>query len=111
NQEKVKAFIKEASPIFRLPHPQILPLLALGMSADDIFNLVMDNAFNAALRQSHLKGIYLPLDMVVSSALPLATALQYTHDISIIHRQIKPEHVFTRQDGEDMFWLDLAVND
>ena len=100
NQENVKAFVKEASLIFRLPYPQILPLLALGMSADDIFYLIMDYAFNGTLRQFYPKGTYLPLDMVVSSSLPLTTALQYTYDISIAHRQIKPEYVFTRQDGE-----------
>src|SRR4051812_48764639 len=37
NQEKVKAFIKETNPIFHLQYPHILPLVTLGMGADDIF--------------------------------------------------------------------------
>ena len=61
NQENVKAFIKETNPTFRLQYPHILPLVTLGMSADDIFYLIMDNAFNGTLIQESLSKHWLSI--------------------------------------------------
>ena len=108
DQDNLKAFVKEASTIFRLKHPHILSLLAFGMNADDIAYLVMDYAPNRTLRQCHPQGTRLPLDTVASYVLPLATALQYAHDRSAIHRNIKPEHIFISQDWKALLG-DFAV--
>src|SRR5260370_8273022 len=108
NQENVIVFVNEESTIIRLKHPHILPLIAFGMSTDDIAYLVMDYAPNGTLRQCHPKGTCLPLDTVISYVSPLAAALQYAHDRNVVHCQIKPEHVFIRQDGEVLL-SDFAV--
>jgi len=73
NQDHIKAFVKEASPVFRLPYPHILPLLALGMSPDDIAYLVMDYALNSTLRSQRLPRR--PSAALFSLSLPSTTTL------------------------------------
>src|SRR5260370_11318347 len=98
SQENLKEFVKEASTTLRLKHPHIIHLQALGMSADDSPYLIMDYAPNGTLRQRHTRGARLPLDTIVSYLLPLAEALQYSHDRRVIHRDVKPENVLIGQD-------------
>lgn len=99
-QENLKGFIKEASTAFRLRHPHIVQLLSFGISADDTPYLIMDYASNGTLRERHPKGTQLPLDIVLSYLLPLASALQYAHDRRVVHRDVKPENVLIGPVGE-----------
>ncbi|HWS84104.1 MAG TPA: hypothetical protein VN207_07565, partial [Ktedonobacteraceae bacterium] len=78
NQENVKAFIKETNPIFHLQYPHILPLVTLGMGADDLFYLIMDYAFNGTLiQESPLKALAKYPQDRLALAEDIVTALQH----------------------------------
>src|SRR6266705_23561 len=101
--EDLKEFINETSVTFRLKHPNIAQLLDFGVSADGTPFLVMAYAANGTLRQRHLKGTRLPLEMIVSYVKQVAAALQYAHDKRLIHRDVKPENILLGPNNE--VWL------
>ncbi|HLX57316.1 MAG TPA: protein kinase, partial [Ktedonobacteraceae bacterium] len=90
NNEDLKDFINEVSILFRLQHPNIVPLKNFGIEHDVAF-LVMDYAAGGTLRQP--RGQRLPLDVVVSYTGQIAAALQYAHDRKLIHRDVKPDNL------------------
>ncbi len=99
HSEELKAFINEART-FRLKHPNIVPLLDFGIAFDDMPYLVMEYAANGTLRERHPLGTQVPLPTVVSYVNQVASALQYAHDLYLIHRDVKPENMLVGTNGE-----------
>lgn len=99
NGEELKAFINEART-FRLKHPHIVPLLDFGIAFNDVPYLVMEYASNGTLRERHPAGTQVPLPTVVSYVNQVASALQYAHDLYLIHRDVKPENMLVGANGE-----------
>ena len=83
------AFRTEARIIAHLVHPNIVRVLEFGIEKETAF-LVMDFAPYGSLRQRHLSGEKLPLPTVISHVKQVADALQYAHDESLVHRDVKP---------------------
>ncbi len=90
HSEDLKDFINEIRTLFRLQHPNIVPLLDFGIERDSPF-LIMTYAPNGTLRQP--RGTQLPLDTVVTYIRQVAEALQCAHDRRLIHRDVKPDNI------------------
>src|SRR5215471_1860368 len=88
----VAAFRAEARMLARLEHPQIVRLLEFGLEGTTPF-LVMSYAPHGSLRQRHLAGTRLSLDIILPYVKQVAAALQYLHDQQLIHRDLKPENL------------------
>ncbi len=95
----LEAFINEARTI-RLKHPYIVPLLDFGIGNNDLSFLVMEYAPLGTLRERHPKGSRLPISTVVDYVAPIASALQYAHDLHLVHRDVKPENILVGATGE-----------
>lgn len=89
---ELKEFINEARTI-RLHHPHIVSLLDFGIGPDDSPFLVMAYAAHGTLRTRHPKGSCLPLALISSYVTSIASALQYAHELHMIHRDVKPENI------------------
>ena len=83
------AFRTEARIAASLIHPNIVRVLEFGLEDETPF-LVMDFAPYGSLRQRHASGERVPLPVVISYVKQVADALQYAHDESLIHRDVKP---------------------
>jgi serine/threonine protein kinase len=102
NATDIKKFINEARTI-RLKHSNIVPLLDFGIASDDTPFLVTAYAPNGTLRDRHPHGTHVPLATVVMYVKQIASALQYAHDLNLIHRDVKPENMLLGPGNE--VWL------
>src|SRR5713101_958432 len=89
----------EALTMARLIHPHIVRVLDFEVE-DGLPFLIMEYAPNGTLRQSHLKGTKVSLDIVVSYVKQVAEALQYIHTQKLIHRDVKPESLLLGRNNE-----------
>src|SRR3989454_3755471 len=78
-------FLTEARHVSHLVHPHIIRVFDFGLESEVPF-LVMDYAPNGNLRQKHPPGMTVPLPLVVTYTVALASALQHAHDQHLIHR-------------------------
>ena len=90
--EERAVFLQEAQTLVRLTHPHIVRVLDFALQ-DGMPFLVMEYAPHGTLRKLHPRGTQLPLDVILPYIQQVASALQYTHDQGLIHRDVKPENM------------------
>ncbi len=90
-QDDLQSFLTEARTM-RLNHPHIVRVLDFGVEKRTPF-IVMEYVPNGTLRQHHPKGTRVPLPIIVLYVKQVASALQYTHDERLVHRDVKPENM------------------
>lgn len=96
-----QAFQTEAQTQAKLQHQHIIRVLEFGVDpASQTQYLVMDYASNGTLRRKHPAGAPVPLPLVVSYVKQAADALQFAHDHSVIHRDVKPENMLLGKNDE-----------
>ena len=94
-----RKFQEEAETTEKLVHPHIVRLLDFDIEQDTPF-LVLDFAPGGSLRTRHPKGSIVPLATVGEYLKELASALQYAHDLHILHRDMKPDNVLIGRQRE-----------
>ncbi len=92
SEEEQAVFLQEAQTLVRLSHTHIVRVLDFALQ-DGLPFLVMEYAAHGTLRQRHPRGMRLPLDLIIPYVKQVASALQYTHDQGLIHRDVKPENM------------------
>lgn len=92
NRSEQKQFLAQAHILSQLAHPHIVQVSDYGIENGTPF-LVMNYAPNGTLRQRHPSGGRIPVETVVSYVKQIAGALQYIHDIKLVHRDIKPQNM------------------
>src|SRR3989442_982479 len=97
--EERAVFLQEAQTLVHLTHPHIVRVLDFALE-DGLPFLVMEYAPHGTLRQRHPKGTQLPLDVLIPYVQQVASALQYTHDHRLIHRDVKPENMLLNSHDE-----------
>lgn len=111
--EDTQRFQAEASRLALLDHPHVVHLLKWGVT-DKLPFVVMEYASEKSLRWRYRQGMQLSLATVVPIARQLAEALEYAHNAGIVHGDIKPENIFSRQGNEvmlsDFSMASIALN-
>jgi serine/threonine protein kinase len=90
--EEIDHFLAEAQLLARLNHPHIVRVHDFAVEQGTPF-LAMDYALHGTLRQRHPRGSCLSLATTVSYVKQVAEALQYAHNLQVIHRDVKPENM------------------
>jgi serine/threonine protein kinase len=105
----VRRFLQEARLVNAINHPHIVEVHDFVESPGQVY-AVMELLEGETLT-ARLERQALPLDHLVRIATQLGEALKAAHDLSVVHRDLKPDNVFLCQrDGRD--WvkvLDFGV--
>lgn len=107
DQEALEQFLTEARIIAHLAHPHIVSVLEFGIEQATPY-LVMAYAPHGSLHQRYPPGSILPPVEVASYVKQIASALQYAHDHSIIHRDVKPGNMLLGQ-NETVLLSDFGI--
>jgi len=92
-------FQQEAQILARLSHPNLVRVGDFFEEGDNIY-LVMDFVEGESLATRIAREGALPETHVVTWAAQLLDALAYCHSHGVIHRDIKPQNVIIRDDGQ-----------
>ncbi len=89
-------FRHEARVVAQMDHPAIVPIYDFGYHDGSLF-LVMPVVAGTTLRSS-LRDGSLELGEVLEIAVQVADALDYSHALGIIHRDVKPENIMAARE-------------
>jgi serine/threonine protein kinase len=104
---EVEKFLAQASLLAHLHHPHIVQVFDFGTVEGTAF-LIMNYAANGTLRQRYPKGTRLPLPLALHYTRQIASALQYTHQHHLIHRDIKPHNMLLGP-HDDVMLTDFGI--
>jgi serine/threonine protein kinase/tetratricopeptide (TPR) repeat protein len=92
--DEEEKFREEAKTIAKFDHPHIIRVIDYGIQdSTSTPYLVMDYAPNGNVRNRYPRGKILEPLHILSYVIQVADALQYTHDLRVIHRDVKPENM------------------
>lgn len=91
-------FLREASAISKLHHPNIVEVYDVGEHDDKNF-IVMEYVRGRTLKQLILQRGALQKEEAVEIMKQLVSAVNHAHENNIIHRDIKPQNVLVKDDG------------
>ena len=101
-----RRFAREARAVAALTHPHICTLYDVGRHEDVDF-LVMEYLEGDTLAARLADGP-LPLDVAVTHALEIASALDHAHRHGIVHRDLKPANIMLTASGAKLLDFGLA---
>jgi serine/threonine protein kinase len=99
-QQVLKRFEREAKSLAKLSHPNIVSIIDYG-EHDGIPYLVMEYLPGGTLKD-RLKDQHLTWQESFHLLIPIARALQFSHQQGIIHRDVKPSNILITLSGEAM---------
>lgn len=95
--EFAERFVREAQALARLDHPGIVRVHDFGEAGDSLY-LAMEFVDGASLRDLLQEGRLTSRD-ALAYVPQICDALQYAHDQSVVHRDVKPENLLVDQAG------------
>lgn len=95
--DRVRRFIQEARAASALNHPNILTIYEIDEIDSEHF-IATEFVDGHTLRDRIRTGPFHPRE-ALEVAIQIASALCATHDVGIIHRDIKPDNIMLRHDG------------
>jgi serine/threonine protein kinase/tetratricopeptide (TPR) repeat protein len=94
----LERFQREARSVAALNHPNIVTLYSVE-ETEGLHYLVMELIEGETLAEILSAG-RLPLPRLLAIAVPLVEALEAAHSCGVIHRDLKPQNVMVRRDGQ-----------
>jgi len=95
-----RRFVREAHVLTRLDHPNVVRVRDVG-EGDSPF-LVLDYVPGGSLADRLEREGPLPIEEAAHMACQLAHAVHHAHEAAVLHRDVKPDNVLLRDDGEPL---------
>jgi serine/threonine protein kinase len=90
-------FAREARALARLSHPHVVAVYDFG-EVQGLYYLMMEYVDGVNLRQAMAEGKLSP-PQALALVGQLCSALQYAHEMGVVHRDVKPENVLLDRQG------------
>ena len=100
-------FISEARTVARCQHPNIVSVYSV-FEANGTAYMVMEYQRGQSLSRAMRSGLIRGERDLLALVRPLLDGLMFMHDAGFIHRDIKPDNIFIREDGVPML-LDFGA--
>lgn len=101
-------FAQEAKTVARLRQPNIVAVYSAG-EAGGLLYFVMEYVPGESLRDRLTREKRIPVDEAIGILRDLALALDYAHNASVIHRDVKPENVLLDRESGRAMLTDFGV--
>ncbi len=102
NAAGVARFVREATVVSRLVHPNIVSMIEFGRDPEGNLLLVMELLEGEPLRQTLRRMKRLPVWRAVQASMQVLAALRVAHAAGVVHRDLKPENIYLCSvDGAD----------
>jgi eukaryotic-like serine/threonine-protein kinase len=96
--DRVARFEREATTLASINHPHVAQIYGIARDDNERAVLVMEFVEGEDLAARLRRG-RLPLDEALAIGRQVAAALEATHEIGVIHRDLKPGNIRVRSDG------------
>jgi len=105
-----KRFLREARAANRIHHEHIIDITDFGETDDGLVYLAMEYLDGTPLNQLVAQGP-VPLSRTAHIGLQVARALGRAHELSVVHRDIKPDNIYLLRgyDGDFVKLLDFGL--
>ncbi len=106
--EYTERFLREARAVAKLSHPNIVVVHDYG-EYDGRPYLAMEYLVGTPLDKMIAAGVNLSLVVKLDYIIQICQALQYAHDIGLIHRDVKPGNIMVLEGGHCAKLLDFGI--
>ncbi|MFV9504122.1 MAG: protein kinase domain-containing protein [Oscillochloridaceae bacterium umkhey_bin13] len=106
--ETVRRFQREAAIAARLRHPNIVQLHDFGYN-QPFYYAILEYVEGASLREILTRRERLPLAEALALLAQIATALDYAHSLSIVHRDITPANILVAEPTRRALLTDFGI--
>jgi len=103
DQEFMVRFQREATAIAKLRHSNIVQVYDFGTQGDRyymVLEFINGPTLKQVLHQARAEGQCLPLSQIDTIINDVAAALDYAHQIGIVHRDVKPANIMLMPNGQ-----------
>lgn len=100
NQQFKQRFLREGQVARRVKHPNIVMVLEMRITSDDIIYMVMEHINGHTLTteiEKRKQKRFSPTE-ALEILTPIATALQVAHTLGVVHRDLKPGNIMIGKD-------------
>jgi serine/threonine protein kinase/Tfp pilus assembly protein PilF len=95
--DRVRRFVQEARAVSALNHPNILTIYEIDEIDSEHF--IATEFVDGETLRDRIRFTELTAVEAIDVGIQVASALSATHDVGIIHRDIKPDNIMLRRDG------------
>jgi serine/threonine protein kinase/HAMP domain-containing protein len=107
-QSGLDSFLVEARTLATFRHPNIVRV-ARFFEANKTAYMVLEYERGQSLKSYRKKHEYIPEATMVSLLAPLLEGLQVVHDSGYLHRDIKPDNIYVRDEDGSLVLLDFGA--
>ncbi|MEM1190506.1 MAG: protein kinase [Pseudomonadota bacterium] len=108
HEEYTKRFIREGRAAGALTHPNIVTIYDVG-TIDDAPYIMMEMLTGETLGDMLVSGERPSMEEILECVIQLADALDYAHEQSVVHRDMKPDNIIFNQADRRVKIADFGI--